>query len=188
MSNNNHESITFVGSDEQIQTLHRLLGSFEPLNNSTVELDNGNHRYGGRIENLESSSYLMSLSLLSRGKLLSQCFSFLSSRCPKLLMLSSSSSPYDGYYMFEAWYGGKRRFNCWLPIWDNNCEPIPGITEEKDSLLQDIWSGFDQASRAYEKSLCRRKGSPTLPLNILKALDQRCTQVISEYEKSQQVR
>ena len=188
MSNNNHESITFVGPDEQIQTLHRLLGSFEPLSNSDVELEHGKHRYWGRIESLESSSHLMSLSILSRGKMLCQCFAFLSSRCPKLLMLSSSSCPYGGYYMFEAWYGGKRRFDSWFPIWDNNYEPIPGITEEKDSLLQEIWDCYDQAACAYDKSLCRRKGSPRRALNMLKALDQRCIHVISEYEKSQQER
>lgn len=188
MSNNNHESITFIGPDEQIQTLHRLLGSFGPLIDAPVELDIRDHRFFGAIESLESDGYLMSMSLLSRGTMLCQCFPFLSSRCPKLLMLSSSSSPYGGYYMFEAWYGGKRRFSSWFPIWDNNCEPIPGITEEKDSLLQEIWACYDQAACAYDKSLCRRKGSPRRALNMLKALDQRCIQVISEYEKSQRER
>jgi hypothetical protein len=78
-----------------------------------------------------------------------------------------------GDYYLEAWYGGKQRFFCCIPMFDNNYEPIPGVSTPENSILADFWASLGEVRTAAQSSCAEGRKTPRKALRILEQMKTR---------------
>lgn len=167
MANMYYETAWFAGPLDQMKTLREIL-TFESSNgNDFVELKASHEPTVGWDVSFDETPYSLSLTAQMRNDPLGASFYSISQRAPGLFMASSSHCVYDNRYLLVAGFGPWSHFFAEPPVFTDNWEPIPGITDDDHKLLDITWDGFQAAFAAACKTFRRGGKVPRRALRIL---------------------
>ncbi len=173
MSNIYNESVHFVGPAEQISLIPAHLEVEALEEEAWLAVQNDEYRNIGQIEEVLSTPFKVFMLVRLHGSPMRNFFEHMSRTFPSVIIMSSSCCPYMGDYYLEAWYGGKPRFWCCIPMFDNNHESIPGVSTPENSILADFWHGMRDAEAAGEASFAAGRKTPRKALRILEQMKTR---------------
>lgn len=167
MANMYYETAWFAGPPDQMKALRELL-IFETSNgNVFVELRASDEPAVGWDVSYDETPVSLSLSAQMRHDPLGASFYSISQRVPGLFMASSSHCVYDNRYLLVAGFGPWWHFFAEPPVFTEDWEPIPGISDDDGKLLNIAWDGFQAAFAKACKTFRRGGRVPRRALGIL---------------------
>ncbi|HRK23101.1 MAG TPA: hypothetical protein PLX06_14885, partial [Fimbriimonadaceae bacterium] len=167
MANMYYETAWFAGPVDQMKTLREILTFRSSNGNDFVELNASDEATVGWDVSYDETPYSLSLTGQMRYDPLGASFYRISQRVPGLFMASSSHCVYDNRYLLVAGFGPNWHFFAEPPVFTEDWEPIPGITDDDHKLLDIVWDGFYSAYSAACKTFQRGGKMPRRALSIL---------------------
>jgi hypothetical protein len=167
MANMYYETAWFAGPPDQMKALREIL-TFESSNgNDYVALKASEETAVGWDVDYDETPYSLSLNAQMRYDPLGAHFHGISQRVPGLFMASSSHCVHDNRYLLMAGFGRHGYFFAEPPVFTDDMEDIPGISDDDCELLHIVWNGFSAAFEAASKSFRRGAKVPVRALQIL---------------------